>query len=132
MKIVLDANILISAIEFGGKPDAIVKLVISRKITGYISEEIIKETIQILGMKFGYPPKRLSEILKFLRTDFTVVALGYIPTFSRDPNDDHILAITHEQKIDFIISGDKDLLTLKTYRGVPIVSVADFHRQLES
>jgi len=132
MKVVLDSNILVSAIEFGGKPDKILKHIISRKVVGYISEDIINEVLRILDRKFAYLPVRLVQIRNFLRAAFVVVIIGSIPRASRDPKDDHILAITNEQKIDFIITGDKDLLVLRQYRNVPIITVNDFLQKYET
>jgi len=132
MKVVLDSNLLVSAIEFGGKPDTISKLIISRKVVGYISEDIINEVLGILDRKFTYLPVRLVQIRNFLRAAFVVVITGSIPRASRDPKDDHILAITNEQKIDFIITGDKDLLVLRQYRNVPIITVNDFLQKYET
>ncbi len=48
MNIVLDANILVSAIIFGGKPRIITDLVIDQELVGYITEEIIREVLETL------------------------------------------------------------------------------------
>lgn len=42
----------------------------------------------------------------------------------RDPDDDIVLACAMSAKADYIVSGDKDLLVLKAFRGIPIVTAA--------
>jgi len=46
----------------------------------------------------------------------------------RDKNDDRVLADALENNIDVIISGDKDLLILKSYNGIKILSPSDFNK----
>lgn len=55
-----------------------------------------------------------------------LVTLDSIPAVSRDPKDDKFLAVALAGRADVILSGDRDLLTLKSYRGIPILAVADF------
>jgi predicted nucleic acid-binding protein len=43
---------------------------------------------------------------------------------SRDPDDDHVLACALAAQADLIVSGDRDLLTLREYQGMPILSTA--------
>jgi putative PIN family toxin of toxin-antitoxin system len=49
----------------------------------------------------------------------------------RDPDDDAVLALALAARVDLIVSGDDDLLSLKHYQGVPIVSAAQAVAQLE-
>ena len=44
----------------------------------------------------------------------------------RDPNDDHVLAAALAVKADFIVTGDKDLLSLEVFRGIRIVAARPF------
>lgn len=72
--------------------------------------------------RFNQDKPELEIVENLLRNVFTLVTVKAKPTISRDPDDDHILAITHAAKIDYIVSGDKDLLSLSEYKGVPIVT----------
>jgi uncharacterized protein len=49
---------------------------------------------------------------------------------SRDPDDDHALALAIAARVDLIVSGDRDLLSLKTFRSIPIVTPAEAVRIL--
>jgi predicted nucleic acid-binding protein len=44
---------------------------------------------------------------------------------SRDADDDAVLALTVAARADLIVSGDRDLLSLASYRGIPIVDPAE-------
>jgi len=48
-----------------------------------------------------------------------------IPRIVRDPDDDHVLACALAAKAEIIVSGDKDLLDLREYQGIPILTTAD-------
>ena len=47
------------------------------------------------------------------------------PTVLTDPDDDHVLACALTAKADLIVSGDRDLLTFKSFRQIPIVTAAE-------
>lgn len=107
-------------------PRRILEQVINREITGYITQEIITEVIETFRRKFRYPLVRLHEIEQFLRDVFIMLTIHRTPILSRDSKDNHILAICYEVDLKYIVSGDKDLLVLEQYKGVLIVSVAEF------
>lgn len=122
MSIVLDTNVIVSALVFGGKSRLIIDLIIEQEITGCITEEIIQEVLETLSCKFNQNKPELEVVENLLRNVFTLVTIKTKQTISRDPDDDHILAITHSVKINYIVSGDKDLLSLSSYNGVSIVT----------
>ena len=55
----------------------------------------------------------------------------YSDSYSRDPDDDKFINCARSGRIQFIISGDKDLLVLDKINGVNIVGVADFLEIIE-
>ncbi len=126
MNVVLDTNVLVSALQFGGKPRVILEQIIDRELSGYITQEIIQEVRETLRRKFRLSDIDLKNIEDFLRATFILLAIKPIAKTARDPKDDHILAVTHAVAVDYVISGDKDLLTLDIYNGASIVSVAEF------
>jgi hypothetical protein len=115
-KVIIDANVMISA-AFGGKPlDAVVLAFRDHEI--YLSEEIIRELREV----FQKLSKKLSdEKIHFLREKVQqLTSLAHcIPVsakvvLSRDAKDDHYLSLCREAEADFLITGDKDLLSLST------------------
>ena len=128
MKVILDTNILISALIFGGKPRNILELIIvEKKITGIISRAVIDELLGVLEMKFKYSHNQLIKVEKLIEENFVMVYPQKIPNIIKNDNfDNQVLAIANELKIDYIISGDNHLLKIKAYKKVPIIPPHDF------
>lgn len=59
-----------------------------------------------------------------------VVSPSAIAQTSRDPDDDEVLACAIAADADLIVSGDGDLLTLGSFRGIPIVTAASAVRRI--
>ena len=55
---------------------------------------------------------------------------GSATGISRDPDDDKFLALAAIGQADAIISGDRDLLELVTYEGIPILTPAQFMQRV--
>jgi hypothetical protein len=113
-KIVIDANIIISA-AFGGRPlEAAVRAMSGHKV--YMSREIRQELITV----FSKLSKKLTEeqlatirekIDELIKTAMLVDVKTRI-VLSRDAKDDHYLSLCKETEVDFLITGDKDLLSI--------------------
>ena len=65
----------------------------------------------------------LADYLRFLRL---VQIPNILPAVSRDPEDNMVLECAIEARAQYIVSGDKDLLVLKEFRGVQIVRASEF------
>lgn len=124
MILVLDTNILISAIVFGGKPRTIFKsITIDKLAVGVTSKILLTELIDVLKTKFGYSPKELIKIKKIISKNFLIIEPKNIPKIiSEDPFDNQVLAIANSASVDFIISGDNHLLKIKKYEKTPIIT----------
>jgi putative PIN family toxin of toxin-antitoxin system len=126
-RVVADTNILVSALQFGGKPKQLLDLAIDGQIDLAISETVIAETLRVLGEKFDRTSEWLAETNRQLR----VVARVVVPTegirvIEADPTDDRILECAVAAKAEVIVSGDTHLLTLGSFRGILIQRVAEF------
>ena len=127
MRIVIDTNVLASAIVFGGKPAELMQLVLMQTISAVATQEIIAEyqsTIDSLFQK--YKGRDL-----FFSADSIYSAMEIIPAQTRvdvcrDPDDNKFISCAIDGQCYYIVSGDKDLLTLKEYSDVKIVTVAEF------
>lgn len=123
MRAFLDANILVSGIIFNGKEHNL--LIKNNRVTFITSEDVIDETMKTIKQKFPESIGLADAFVKML--DLTVIKRRrYINklnehTVVRDKKDRHILAAAIISKSDYIVSGDTDLLILKTYRNVSIV-----------
>jgi uncharacterized protein len=128
LKIVLDTNVLISAIVFGGKPRKILEKIISGKSGFAVSKDILDEVDGVLsGKKFKYPSQAVYEIRNAIEElgEFVVPEIR-INRITKDPDDNKILECAITAKADIIISGDSHLLELKKFNGIQIVSPAEF------
>lgn len=79
--------------------------------------------------KFRFTEKEVDEALQLLHTRAEIVAISPLSqNVSSDPDDDHIIATAIAAGGDCIISGDKDLLSLKEFQKIKIIRPADFWR----
>ena len=124
LRVVLDTNIIISAILFGGKPEEVIKLALAGKINLLISYDIIAETVFILRNKFKWSNYQVREVDLMLRDNaILVVPLKRLSVVDEDDADNRILECALEGKANYIISGDKKhLLRLESFKGIPIIS----------
>jgi predicted nucleic acid-binding protein len=71
-------------------------------------------------------------MLLYQRLAIVVQPATIPPTVPTDPDDDNVLACAVSAGADLIVSGDSDLLTLKAFREIPIVSAAEAVNMLEA
>lgn len=128
LKIVADTNILISAIIFGGVPDQILNLVREQKIKLLTSDAILYELADVLSKKFKFPLWRIEQALLEIKDIATIIfPKHHLSIIKKDESDNRILECAIKGKVQYIISGDKHhRLPLKKYRGVKIISPAEF------
>lgn len=130
IRAVLDTNIVISAIIFGGNPRKVLNLAIEGKISLFFSEPMFEEIREILGgRKFRFTAPQLSVVERELEAiSETVYPKESINVVQDDPDDDLFIECALAADADYIISGDKHLLDLKRYGKVKIVNAANLLR----
>ncbi len=127
LRVVLDSNILVSAIVFGGKPRKLLELLSQQIITVVIAEELLTETRRIFISKFPDFLEDLERVEKLLKRDGLLVRLGNINIIaSRNTDDNKFIEAAVLGGCQYIVSGDKDLLVLCNYDDVQIVTVSNF------
>lgn len=128
IKIVLDTNVLISAIVFGGKPRKIMESILEGSVHLFLSREIMDEFEGVpYRRKFGMSPRVVRNISNELESMCDIVATERrITVITSDPYDNMILECAAEAKADYIISGDAHLLDLGEFEGIKIVNPARF------
>jgi putative PIN family toxin of toxin-antitoxin system len=113
-KVVIDANVIISA-AFGGKPlEAVVRALEDHEV--YLSQTIEQE---LQGVISGLSKKLSKEQILFIQEKIQQllslakrISISNHVVLSRDAKDDHYLSLCKEAKADFLITGDKDLLSI--------------------
>lgn len=126
-KIVIDTNIYISAIFWGGKPRKVVDLGRDNKIHIFSSVDIEKEVAEKLMTKFKFDEEEVNQILLDISTlTIPVKVTKRIQAVIDDPDDDKFIECAVSCKADYIISGDGHLLALKEYAGIKILRASEF------
>jgi uncharacterized protein len=113
-KVVIDANVIISA-AFGGKPlEAVVRALEAHEV--YLSQNIERE---LQGVISGLSKKLTKEQILFVQEKIQQlislskrISISTQVILSRDAKDDHYLSLCKEAKADFLVTGDKDLLSI--------------------
>ena len=131
---VIDTNVVISALLFGGVPGQLIDLWKTGRIVPLITEEIMTEYIRVLA----YPKFKLSEeeinyiihqeILPFFKVVKSVPGSLII---KEDPDDDKFIQCAEAGKATIIISGDRHLLALKSYKDIEIRTPNQFIKNID-
>ena len=133
IRVVLDTNVILSAIIFGGKPRTILENVIRGNIRLCISEAILNELKRVLNRpKFHYPV----EIIRLIMSELTSIGELIDPTarisiIRTDPEDNRILECAVEAGVDYIVTEDLHLLELGKYENIRIVTPAQLCDELD-
>lgn len=125
-RVVLDTNILISGVVFGGKPREILEMAKTRVIQGVTSQILLAELGEVLSKKFDYPESRVLQINRKMKKIFNVVYPVESINIVRDDDDNRVLEAAVTGKCGYIVTGDEDLLVLKKYKNIKILTPGEF------
>lgn len=134
MKVVLDTNVFLSGVIWGGKPAKIIEKWAEGKFELLISEDTFSELLKKANQKiqeYNLDPKLFIEIYANLKSFARWVEPKEKVIVCRDPKDNMFLELSLAGKADFLISGDEDLLVLKKFKKTKIVSPAKFLASLK-
>ena len=131
-KVVIDTNILISALGWKGKPNEIFRKVLDEEFELIISRKQIEELKEVMNYpKFSFAEEQKSRFITLLLNVAKVVEISNkLKVIKEDPDDDVILETAVGNNADFIISGDDHLLKLKEYSNIKIVTANEFLLQI--
>ena len=128
-RVVLDTNVLISALLFRGGLSKIVGLWQKGKIIPVISKETFSELVTVLEYpKFSLTQEETDSIIKCeILPYFEIVeVVKDVEGICRDPEDDKFISCAISGSADYIVSGDRDLFDLKKYKSIKIIKASDF------
>ncbi len=128
MKAVVDTNVLISAFVFpGGSPEAVYRLALVGAFDLVTSPPLLLELGRILQQKFQWEPTMAEDAVRQVARIGTIVEPATsVSDIEDDPADNRVLEAAAESDADAIVSGDRHLLDLGTWRGIPILPPALF------
>ena len=133
IRTVIDTNVIISAILFGGIPGELISLWKSGHIQPLASKDIIDEYIKVLTyQKFKLSEKEINYILyNEILPYFEVVTLKPGQAIiQEDPSDDKFIHCANAGRASVIISGDQHLINLKSYGKIKILTLSQFLEKL--
>jgi len=140
LKVVLDTNIFVSSLlTKTGRPAIVIDAWRAGRYLLVTSRSIISEIKRVLDSpgireKYSLGRNEIEKLILMLKSDAIVVpglspVAGAIP---EDPTDEMFLAAALDATADLIVSGDRHLLQLREYRGIPISTVRQFLELLET
>ena len=123
-RVVIDTNVLVSALIASGKPRRLV-LKLLEEHTVILSRQMLAELADVLTRdKFNVKNSQVDRFLATLvRKSKIASAVPHFKVVLEDPDDNIVLNTAYTGKADYIITGDKHLLALKEFKNIEIVNV---------
>jgi uncharacterized protein len=128
MTVVLDTNVVLSAILFGGKPRQILESILAGSIRMAVSEPLLDELRGVLQRpQFGLS----SHVVRLIVSEYASIGTWIEPSehfnvVRDDPSDNAFIDCAFASKADFLVTGDKHLLSLDAFRATKIIAVEQF------
>ncbi len=131
MRVVLDSNVVVAAFASRGLCASLFELcLLDHHII--LGEDLLEEISRNLSKKIKLPRATIDEIVSLLKNHAEIAKPNKLSTeVSRDPDDDAILGLAIATNTDCIITGDDDLLSLKEFQNIPIISPRGFWELLK-
>jgi putative PIN family toxin of toxin-antitoxin system len=135
LRVVFDVNVLVSSLITRGRPRELWFKARRKSFTLVLSKEIVSEFVKVMSREKFSRYVDEEDLRVFLQALYETALL--VKTRSRfrivkeDPEDDMILRTAYDSKADYIVSGDKHLLSLREFKGIRIVSVSQMLKILE-
>jgi uncharacterized protein len=132
IKIVVDTNLWISFC-IGTKLSFLADAIIHKKVVICFSDALFNEIFTVLKrpkIQNIINEKKFKELHNILQYKIDFVIPKDSINECRDPKDNFILALAAAARADYLVSGDLDLLDLKTFRGVKIIKADELEKIL--
>jgi len=124
-KVVVDANVYISALVFGGAPQQVLDLIQRQGLSLYISESIMNEVAGTLLQKFNWTEAEARWFLPPLWERCIILRPTIRLKVCPDPDDNHILECARAGQADFLITGNAKHFP-KSYETTKVISPRQF------
>lgn len=131
MRVVLDTNVVVSALLWGGTPYRLIEAAVAGEIELFTSPALLAELVDVLGREHIAPKIEEHE------TSVEAVAILYgrlaklafpqsaLPAVLGDPDDDRVIAAALAASADLLVSGDHGVLAIREHQGIRIVTATN-------
>lgn len=125
-RVVNDTNVWLSALYFSGKPAQIVQFIEEKRAISITSNFILNELKDKMLVDFHTPSFAANATVSYIKSISELVPIRGKDFGLRDEADNKVLETAVVGTCNFLITGDKDLLTLERYNDIQIVTPAQF------
>lgn len=134
MRAVLDTNVVMSAIFFGGIPQKILRAAFAKKVELVATRSVRAEYREVAErLHAQFPNVSYRRPLAMLESKLTIVSAAALRAHvCRDPDDDAIVACALGGRAKIVCSGDADLLALNGFHDLEIMKPSDFLKRIDS
>ena len=132
VKVIIDTNLFVSFL-IGKRLSKLKSAIVNEKVELIFSEQNITELKTVTSrpkLKRYFDSKDVSELIELIYLIGKIVEVDTEPSICRDPKDNFLLGLSEQENVDYLISGDKDLLVLENYKSTKIVSISEFEHVL--
>ena len=131
IRVTPDTNVLISALFYCGNERVVLEAAVEGRLQFVLSMELIDELIRVLEKKFKVDPELTRDYVLRLNELSDIVTPRKLPgKLVRDREDVKVIECAHSGHSDYVVSGDRDLLSLKRYQQTRILSPSELVRIL--
>ncbi|HME56701.1 MAG TPA: putative toxin-antitoxin system toxin component, PIN family [Terracidiphilus sp.] len=130
MRLVLDTNVVVSALLWNGAPEQLLRISHSEGIQLYTSTPLLEELTETLSKskferKIAASLHSIDQLVNIYTNLVSVIRPLFVPRLAPDPDDDVVIGTALAAKASFLVTGDRSLLSVAEYEGVRIVSVSE-------
>ena len=127
MRVVLDTNILVSALLWRGAPYRCFLALQAGLADLIVSPPILEELKAVLVTKFRHSVAEADEAVELIRSAAEMVEIsGRLQAVPNDPSDDKFVETAQASRADLIVSGGRHLLNLGSTTDIPVITVREF------
>jgi len=131
-RVVLDTNILVSALGWGGKPEQCLELVFEDRIEAYATQSMIDELSRVLDYdRFEFSDDEKQSFLEIVAAEFHFTDPEISVDAVDDPDDNVFLECAVAVDANHVVSGDSDLLEVGDYDEITILPPDEFLQELD-
>lgn len=131
MRVLLDTNVLVSAVLFGGVPQQLVESALAGDLDLVTSPVLMSEFERVLYAKFKLRGTFAATVRGEFEALAEVVEPVEVPRILRDVPDNEVLAAAVAGRAELIVTGDKELLELGQYQGIRVVSPREMLERMQ-